>query len=202
MQNKQHVRVHWLFLWGWGWGRANDDDDDDEENNENNEDVNLSSGGSHSGKSSLTEYLAKVSETMVAVHGLTMMHSAHNLIMIMIFDHQDDSFIFDTTKWPTFKWQSCDNVIDKEPDKSDEGPQSVKDISVISSRLWENNKLSSNIIWGRFSSQRKLLRLNCHHHHQDYLAYKKTKLSIAVSTHHWEKTREDPNLWKSEFGIE
>ena len=41
--------------------------------------------------------------TMVAVHALTMMHSAHNLIIIRIFDHQDDSFIFDTTKWPTFK---------------------------------------------------------------------------------------------------
>ena len=53
-----------------------DDDVDDDV-----EDVNLSSGGSHSGKSSLTEYLAKVRETMVAVHGLTMMHSAHSLIM-------------------------------------------------------------------------------------------------------------------------
>ena len=56
-------------------------------------------------------------------------------MIIRIFDHQDDSFILDTTKRPTFKWQPCDNVIDKEPDKSDEGPQSVKDISVISSRL-------------------------------------------------------------------
>ena len=56
-------------------------------------------------------------------------------MIIMVFDQQDDGFIFDTTKRPTFKWQSYDNVIDKEPDKSDEGPQSVKDISVISSRL-------------------------------------------------------------------
>ena len=32
----------------------------------------------------MTEYLAKVRETMVAVHGLTMMHSAHNLIMMMM----------------------------------------------------------------------------------------------------------------------
>ena len=45
---------------------------------------NLSSGGSHSGKSSLTEYLAKVRETMVAVHGRTMMHSAHNLVTIVM----------------------------------------------------------------------------------------------------------------------
>ena len=58
-----------------------------------------------------------------------------HVMIIRIFDHQDDSFIFDTTKWPTFKWQPCDNVIDKEPDESDEGPQSVKDISVVSSRL-------------------------------------------------------------------
>ena len=54
----------------------NDPDDDIDDN--------LSSGGSHSGKSSLTEYLAKVRETMVAVHGRTMMHSAHNLVTIVM----------------------------------------------------------------------------------------------------------------------
>ena len=27
----------------------------------------------------------------------------HHVMIIMIFDHQDDSFILDTTKWPTFK---------------------------------------------------------------------------------------------------
>ena len=85
----------------------NDDNDNDDDNDDDVEDANLSSGGSHSGKSSLTEYLANVSETMVAVHGLTMMHSAHNLIIIRIFDHQDDSFIFYFTRWSTFKWQ-CD----------------------------------------------------------------------------------------------
>ena len=42
----------WLWKLWWGWGWANDDDDDDDENNE---DTNLSSGGSHSGKRSLTE---------------------------------------------------------------------------------------------------------------------------------------------------
>ena len=50
-------------------------------------------------------------------------------------------------------------------------------------------------IWKRFVSIIK-------NHQKDYLAYKKTKLSIAVSTHHWEKTRENPNLCKSEFGME
>ena len=48
---------------------------------------NLSSGGSHSGKSSLTEYLANVRETMVAVQGLTMMHSAHNLITMIMMNN-------------------------------------------------------------------------------------------------------------------
>ena len=32
----------------------------------------------------MTEYLAKVRETMVAVHGRTMMHSAHNLVTIVM----------------------------------------------------------------------------------------------------------------------
>ena len=41
--------------------------------------LTLSSGGSHSGKRSLTEYLAKVRATMVMVQGLTMRHSAHSL---------------------------------------------------------------------------------------------------------------------------
>ena len=39
----------------------------------------LSSGGSHSGKMSLTLYLANVRATMVMVQGLTIRHSAHNL---------------------------------------------------------------------------------------------------------------------------
>ena len=81
---------------------ANDDNDNDDDNDDDVEDANLSSGGSHSGKSSLTEYLAKVSETMVAVHGLTMMHSAHNLISLGFLITRM-IFIFDTTKWPTFK---------------------------------------------------------------------------------------------------
>ena len=42
--------------------------------------LTLSSGASHSGKSSLTEYLAKVSATMVMVQGLTIRHSAHSLM--------------------------------------------------------------------------------------------------------------------------
>ena len=59
-----------------------DESDDGESDNDNGD--NLSSGGSHSGKSILTEYLAKVRETMVAVHGLTMMHSAHSLVTIIM----------------------------------------------------------------------------------------------------------------------
>ena len=41
--------------------------------------LTLSSGGSHSGKMSLTLYLAKVSATMVMVQGRTIRHSAHSL---------------------------------------------------------------------------------------------------------------------------
>ena len=42
--------------------------------------LTASSGGSHSGKNGFVMYFENVNATMATVHGLTIRHSAHNLM--------------------------------------------------------------------------------------------------------------------------
>ena len=71
---------------------------------------------------------------MVAVHGLTMMHSAHNLMTMMMMmmikiskehvsNHADGDKLDDNS------------IESSSPDEADERAESVEDISIISTRL-------------------------------------------------------------------
>ena len=79
----------------------------------------------------MTEYLAKVRETIVAVHGLTMMHSAHNLVTMMIIIMVMMMVMMMVTIIMAMMMQ----LTEVTPDEANERAECVENISVISTRL-------------------------------------------------------------------